>query len=58
MSILISAEFATANIVMNGKITSIGIPGAPSRTTSSSGVSLSVSTPIGTAATVTMETST
>src|SRR5699024_4881697 len=58
MSMLSSAEFATANIVMNGKIVSIGTPGAPALTTSSRGVSLSVRTPIGTAATVTMDTST
>lgn len=30
---LISAEFATANIPMNGKMRSKGSPGAPARTT-------------------------
>jgi hypothetical protein len=42
ISMLISAEFATANMVMKPKI-QIGKPGAPSWTTWSSGVSPSPS---------------
>ena len=55
---LINAELATANIEMNGRMLSIGRPGAPALTTSTSGVSLSASTPTGTSATEAMETST
>ena len=58
ISMLISAVFDTANIVMNGRMSSIGSPGAPALTTSTSGVSLSSSFPIGTSATATIETST
>src|SRR6478752_2872992 len=39
ISMLISAEFATANIEMNGRMSPIGRPGAPALTTSTSGVS-------------------
>ena len=48
---LISAEFATANIEMNGSRSLIGTPGAAVSTTVTSGVSLSASTPTGTRAT-------
>src|SRR5215212_5929452 len=55
---LISAVFDTANIEMNGRMSSIGSPGAPALTTSTSGVSLSSNTPTGTSATATMATMT
>jgi hypothetical protein len=47
---------ATANIEMNGSICSIGRPGAPALTTSTSGVSLASSVPTGTSATATTAT--
>ena len=53
---LISAVFDTANMVMNGKISSMGSPGAPAFTTSTSGVSLACSSPTGTSATATIDT--
>ncbi len=53
---LISAVLATANIEMKGRICSIGRPGAPALTTSTSGVSLASRVPIGTSATATMAT--
>ena len=57
---LISAEFATANMPMNGKILSNGSPGAPARTTWVSAEPFAVSTrsPTGTSATAQIETST
>ena len=58
MSMLMSAVFATAKIVRYGKMSSIGRPGAPAATTSSSGVSDVASSPTGTTATATTETST
>ena len=51
MSMLISAELATANSEMNGRNCSTGMPGAPVSTTVTSGVSLSARTPTGTRAT-------
>ena len=53
---LISAVLDTANIEMNGRMSSIGSPGAPALTTSTSGVSLASSVPIGTSATATIAT--
>ena len=56
---LISAELATANIEMNGKIAPIGRFGAPVCTTSSSGVAPSFdNSPGGTNATADIDTST
>ena len=55
---LISAEFATANIAMNGKTASSARPGAPASTTLSSGVAPSLSSSSGTSATAVTETST
>ena len=51
ISMLISAEFATANIEMNGRIVAAGMPGAAACTTLTRGVSLSASSPTGTRAT-------
>ena len=45
MSMLISAELATANIAMNGKTLSTGKSGSPAATTLVSGVSPSPSSP-------------
>src|SRR5690349_7138861 len=53
---LISAVLDTANIDMNGRMSSIGSPGAPALTTSTKGVSLASSTPTGTNATATIAT--
>src|SRR5689334_18826468 len=53
---LISAVLDTANIEMNGRMSSIGRPGAPALTTSTSGVSLASNTPTGTSATATIAT--
>src|SRR5687768_7799598 len=55
---LISAVLDTANMEMKGRMSSIGRPGAPALTTSTSGVSLSASTPTGTSATATIATTT
>ncbi len=57
---LISAELATANMPMNGKIVSKGRPGAPAATTwvSAEPLSASVRSPTGTSATALIETST
>jgi hypothetical protein len=55
---LISAELATATIEMNGKMSLIGMSGAPRSTTSVSGVSLAASSPTGTRATAQIDTST
>ena len=54
---LISAELATANIVMTPK-RPIGKPGAPASTTCSSGVSPSLSASAGTSAIAEIDTST
>jgi hypothetical protein len=53
---LISAVLDTANNVMNGRMLSIGSPGAPAFTTSTRGVSLASSSPTGTSATATIDT--
>jgi hypothetical protein len=58
ISMLISAEFATANIEMNGRMSPIGRPGAPALTTATSGVSDSARVPTGTSATDATETRT
>ena len=55
---LISTVLATAKIEMNAKMVSIGMFGAPTSTTVSSGVVASVSRPIGTTATAITEIST
>ena len=53
---LIKAELATANMLINGKIWSNGRFGAPSETTSSSGVLDPLSSPMGTSATAEIDT--
>lgn len=60
MSMLMSAEFATANIPMNGKIVSNGRFGAPAATTcvSADPLASSVRSPTGTSATAVIATST
>ena len=55
---LISAVLDTANIEMNGRMSSIGRFGAPALTTSTSGVSLASSVPTGTSATAMIATRT
>ena len=55
---LMSAVLDTANMVMNGNRVPIGSPGAAASTTSTSGVLLAVSSPIGTSATAMIDTST
>ncbi|CAM4082833.1 hypothetical protein ACMU6081_26580 [Achromobacter mucicolens] len=55
---LMSAEFATANIEMIGMMYSTGRSGAARLTTSTSGVLLLASSPTGTSATAQMDTST
>ncbi|MNV48977.1 hypothetical protein D3C71_1409090 [compost metagenome] len=55
---LISAEFATANIEITGMMYSTGKSGAARLTTSTSGVELLANSPTGTSATAHIDTST
>ena len=56
MSMLIRAVFATANMLISGKMSPTGRSGAPALTTLSSGASPSPSSPAGTSAIAVIET--